>query len=215
MSLSDNIISRRELLRGGAWLSSAALLSGAPAFPLWARGTAPAAAAWPKVAAMVNRYVSEKKVAGMIAALGWAGNSPSYVGAGKEGFDDADPAGPESLFRAYSQTKPLTGMAAMILIAEGKLRLDQPIADFAPEFAQMKVAIDPDKGLDSRPAETLITVRHLLTHTSGLGYAGIGKNKVIAKELERQGLIPAIVTSTNDACRINFFPFSVQMRNNK
>ena len=83
----------------------------------------------------------------------------------------------------------------MILIEQGKLKLDQPIADFVPEFANMKVAIDPDKGLESRPATQQITVRHLLTHTSGLGYAGIGKNKPIAKELARLGLTPAIVSS--------------------
>jgi CubicO group peptidase (beta-lactamase class C family) len=86
-------------------------------------------------------------------------------------------------------------MAAMLLIEEGKLRLDQPIADFAPEFATMQVAVDPDKGLDARPTDQLITVRHLLTHTAGLGYAGVGKNKPITRELERLGLIPAIVTT--------------------
>ena len=52
-------------------------------------------------------------------------------------------------------------------LVKGKLKLDQPIADFAPEFAGMKVAIDPGKSLESRPAQTLITVRHLLNHTAG------------------------------------------------
>ncbi|MEQ1497960.1 MAG: serine hydrolase domain-containing protein [Novosphingobium sp.] len=193
--MSQNDFSRRELLRSSAWLGGAALLAGAPAFPAFARNAPGAGAAWPKVTAMINRYVSEAKVAGMTAALGWGDREPSYISAGLEGFDDKDQAGPESLYRAYSQTKPLTGMAAMILIADGKLKLDQPIADFAPEFARMNVAIDPDKGLDARPAETLITVRHLLTHTAGMGYAGIGKNKPIAKELERLGLTPAIITN--------------------
>lgn len=144
---------------------------------------------------MVDRYVKDGKVAGMIAAMGWGDKAPSYISAGLEGFDDKDPAGPESLYRAYSQTKPVTGMAAMILVDEGKLKLDQPIADFAPEFAHMKVAVDPDKGLDAVPTDKLITVRHLLTHTAGFGYAGIGANKPIAKELGRLGLIPAIVTN--------------------
>lgn len=195
MTLIDQQVSRRDLLRSSAWLGGAALFSGAPAFPAWARGAVPGEAAWPQIRAMVDRYVGEGKVAGMVAALGWNKTAPSFISAGREGFDDKDPVGSESLFRAYSQTKPLTGMAAMILIGEGKLKLDQPIADFAPEFAQMKVAVDPDKGLDARPTDKLITVRHLLTHTAGLGYAGIGKNKPIAKELERLGLIPAIVTN--------------------
>lgn len=193
MNLHD--VSRRDLLRSGAWLGGAALLSGVPAIPAWARSAPGIDATWPAVTALVNRYVGSGKVAGMIAALGWGDAAPGYIHAGQEGFGDKDPAGPDSLFRAYSQTKPLTGMAAMILIDEGKLKLDQPIADFAPEFAHMKVAIDPDKGLDARPTDKLITVRHLLTHTSGLGYAGIGKNKPIARELERLGLVPAIVTN--------------------
>jgi CubicO group peptidase (beta-lactamase class C family) len=117
----------------------------------------------------------------MIAALGWNAAAPQYIARGLEGFSDKDPAGPDSLFRAYSQTKPVTGIAAMLLIEEGKLKLDQPIADFAPEFANMKVAINPDKSLESRPAVGQITVRHLLTHTAGLGYAGIGKNKAITE----------------------------------
>jgi CubicO group peptidase (beta-lactamase class C family) len=163
----------------------------------WARTpVAPAGvdAAWPQVAAMLDKYVAQRKVAGMVAALGWGDQAPGYILRGKEGFTDPDRAGPDSLYRAYSQTKPVTGMAAMILIDEGKLGLDQPIADLAPEFATMKVAIDPDKGLDARPTDKLITVRHLLTHTAGLGYSGIGANKPIARELERLGLNPAIVT---------------------
>ena len=90
-------------------------------------------------------------------------------------------------------TKPLTGMAAMILIADGKLRLDQPLADFAPEFAQMQVAIDPKKSLAAVPAKSQITIRHLLTHTSGLGYAVVGKNKV-GDELRRLGVNPGLVS---------------------
>lgn len=196
--MSETDLSRRGLLRASALLGGGALLGGLPLGELLARaraGSRIADADWPAVTALIEKYVSQRKVSGMVAALGWGQKAPGYISRGKEGFDDPDAAAEQSLFRAYSQTKPVTGMAAMILIEEGKLKLDQPIADFAPEFAQMKVAIDPDKGLESRPAKTQITVRHLLTHTAGLGYAGIGKNKPIARELERLGLIPAIVTT--------------------
>jgi CubicO group peptidase (beta-lactamase class C family) len=115
---------------------------------------------------------------------------------GKEGFDDPDAAGSSSIYRLYSQTKPVTGMAAMICIDDRKLRLDQPVADFVPEFANMKVAIDPKVSLDSRPATTQITIRHLMTHTSGFGYAGVGKNKV-NDELLRLGVTPAIISRSN------------------
>lgn len=187
-------LSRRGLLRGGAWLGAGAALTSVTFAQALAQ-TASTEASWPSVAAMLEKYVSQGKVAGMVAAMGWGNASPRFISRGTEGFDDPDAIAENSLFRAYSQTKPITGMAAMLLIEEGKLKLDQPIADFAPEFARMKVAIDPDKGLDARPTDKLITVRHLLTHTAGLGYAGVGKNKPIARELERLGLFPAIVTS--------------------
>lgn len=193
----DLALSRRNLLRGTAWLGAGAALSGLPLGSALARTPAAPAmvdAHWPAVTALLDRYVGGRQVAGMVAALGWGTAPAGYIKRGKEGFDDPDLASSRSLFRAYSQTKPVTGIAAMMLVEDGKLKLDQPIADFAPEFAQMKVAIDPARGLDARPAKTLITVRHLLTHTAGLGYAGIGQHKPIARELERQALIPAIVS---------------------
>lgn len=189
-------LSRRNLLRSTVLLGAGAALGGLP----WGSGRAHAAAAleaqWPRVTAMLDKFVGERKVAGMVAALGWGTSAPGYIVRGREAFDDPDAVGANSLFRAYSQTKPVTGMAAMMLIDEGKLKLDQPIADFVPEFANMKVAIDPKVSLDARPAKTQITVRHLLTHTAGLGYAGVGRNKV-NDELLRLGVTPAVLSRTS------------------
>lgn len=196
--MPGNDFSRRHLLRSSAWLGAGALFGGMPLARALAQPTPLPGQpkSWPAVTALVNRYVDARQVSGMVATLGWRDEPALSIMRGREGFDDTDAIGPASLFRAYSQTKPVTGMAAMLLIEEGKLKLDQPIADFAPEFARMTVAIDPDKGLDARPTDKLITVRHLLTHTAGFGYAGIGQNKPIARELERQGLIPAVVSSS-------------------
>lgn len=181
-------LSRRALLHGGALAGMSALLGGSRAF---ARGGIEPQ--WPAVTAMVESTVASGKVAGMIAALGWRAEAPGFVARGREGFDDPDPCGPGSLFRAYSMTKPVTGMAAMILIDEGRMGLDQPLADFVPEFAQMQVALDPAAGLEARPAQGRITIRHLLTHTSGLGYAVVGKDKV-SDELGRLGINAGVVS---------------------
>jgi CubicO group peptidase (beta-lactamase class C family) len=188
-------VSRRALLRGGALLGGGLALSGVPGAPALARAVQSAGieAQWPKVTELVSKYVAQRKVAGTIAALGWGTQDPVYIARGTEGFADRDRAGSNSLFRAYSQTKPVTGMAAMILIDEGKLKLDQPIADFIPEMAAMKVALDPKVSLDARPAKNQITVRHLLTHTAGFGYAGVGKN-LVDQELLRLGVTPAVVS---------------------
>lgn len=187
--------SRRSLLRSAVLLGAGGAVGSLPFASQLAQAasTAGIEARWPQVTAMLEKYVSQRSVAGMVAALGWGDKAPGFIVRGKEAFDDPDSAGENSLFRAYSQTKPVTGMAAMMLIDDRKLRLDQPIADFIPEFANARVAIDPKAGLESRPAKTQITVRHLLTHTAGLGYAGIGKDKVSA-ELLRLGVTPAVLS---------------------
>jgi CubicO group peptidase (beta-lactamase class C family) len=191
----SSLISRRSLLRGSAILGAGAALGGLP----FGRNLAFAAeisgieAQWPNVTAFLDKYVGEKKVPGMVAALGWGKAAPGYILRGTEGFDDPDADGANSLFRTYSMTKPVTGMAAMMLIDQGKLGLDQKLADFIPEFAQMNVALDPGKSLDARPAKTQITIRHLLTHTAGFGYAGVNQD-MVSKELRRLGVSPASVT---------------------
>src|SRR3546814_8297297 len=84
-----------------------------------------------------------------------------------------------TFWRLYSMTKPVTGMAAMLLIEEVRMALDQPIADFLPAFANMTVQNTPDGSItDVRPAKGPITVRQLLTHSAGLGYNIIQKGPI-------------------------------------
>src|SRR3546814_11335626 len=88
-------------------------------------------------------------------------------------------------------------MAAMILIEDGKLKLDQPISDFFPGFKNMKVLLHPDTSLESRPATRPITVRNLLTHTAGLGYTIVTPGPLL-KENERRGITPGAIHSTEE-----------------
>jgi hypothetical protein len=92
-------------------------------------------------------------------------------------------------------TKPVTAMAAMILIEEGKIGLDDPVAKYIPAFATMRVATSPETSLASVPAERPITIRMLLTHTSGLTYNIIAKGALL-KEYERLGILPAEVSAS-------------------
>jgi CubicO group peptidase (beta-lactamase class C family) len=75
--------------------------------------------------------------------------------------------------RIASLTKPITVVAAMILVQEGKIGRDDPVADYLPEFAALRVAISDKSNADgsfpSAPARTVLTVRHLLTFSSGNG----------------------------------------------
>ncbi len=157
-------------------------------------GEAELASQWPAVTAMLDKYVSSEKLSGMAAVIGWGTKEPGYILRGREGIGDPDTVNPDSLFRIYSMTKPITGMAAMMLIDEGKLKLDQPLADLLPKFAKMQVQVTADGSLtDVRPAKTAITIRHLLTHTAGLGYSIIQKGP-IKTAYETAGLVPGQVT---------------------
>lgn len=83
------------------------------------------------------------------------------------------PMAPDSIFRIYSMTKPLTSVGIMMLVEEGRVGLDDPVSQYLPELASPEVfdEIDTEAGTyTSRPASGEITVRQLLSHTSGLGY---------------------------------------------
>jgi CubicO group peptidase (beta-lactamase class C family) len=160
------MIDRRALMRLGAFAGIGAALM--PRLT-WAASQADM---MPRVAEVIARWTGPGKFPGMIAALGVPGRETQYAVRGTDSFTDLDPLTPDSLFRIYSMTKPVTGMAAMMLIDEGRLGLDQPLADILPKFAKMQVQVVPDGSItDLRAASTPITMRHLLTHTSGLGYS--------------------------------------------
>ena len=167
--------------------------------PAVAKTEATAATRYPAVQAFADALVRDGKVPGIAIAIGEGDGAPRWITAGKTGLAARDPAvTPDTLWRIYSMTKPITGVAAMILVDEGKLRLDQPLADFFPEFAHSRVLTDPLKGMETRRATGEITIRELLTHTAGLDYA-ILTNTPAKKELERQGMVPAQVNAAYEA----------------
>jgi CubicO group peptidase (beta-lactamase class C family) len=89
----------------------------------------------------------------------------------------------DAIFRIMSQTKALTSLGILQLFEQGKLRLDQPISDFIPSFKSPRVLKDfnaADTTYTSSPAKREITFRDLLTHSSGIDYAGIGSDKMMA-----------------------------------
>ena len=179
------MLSRRGVLGGAALLALAPRLG-------WAATAADNR--FPNVTAFIEGYVDQRKVPGMLATLGFGAAAPTVIARGTEGFDDRDPQGLDTLYRLYSMTKPVTGMAAMILIDEGKLGLDQPLAEILPKFARMQVQVTPDGSItDLRPAKTAITIRHLLTHTAGLGYTVVQKGPLKAA-YEAAGLVPGQVS---------------------
>src|SRR3569832_898719 len=177
----------------------AALVLGAGAWGGQAQPqTAPAPAAstaspLPATQALFDGYVRDNKMPGIVGAFGVGDGPTIFISVGKIADDaGAAPAGPDSLWRVYSMTKPITAMAAMILIERGKMKLDQPVSDFIPGFAHMNVLTDPEHSLATKPAEHPVTIRNLLTHTAGLGYNIITKGPLL-DEYNRLGINPAQV----------------------
>jgi CubicO group peptidase (beta-lactamase class C family) len=81
---------------------------------------------------------------------------------------------PDTIFRIYSMSKPITTVAAMMLVEEGKLQLEEPLSKYIPAFANVKVGVerkgeDGAAGLDLVPAKRQITIQDLMRHTSGEG----------------------------------------------
>jgi CubicO group peptidase (beta-lactamase class C family) len=166
-------VSRRSLLRGGFYLAAGSTLASMPF------GRAALAHhysdAWPNVAATAGSYVADGKVPNVLVTFGWSDDIPHLVGGGKTGFGSDTTVGLDTLYRIYSMSKPITGMAAMICIEEGLFGLDQPVAEILPAFAEMRVLVDPEGSLDDTVPARPITMRHLLTHTAGFGYDIITK----------------------------------------
>jgi len=184
-AIGQTMIGRRGFLGwSGALVATTAL---APA-QLWAKT---ATEKFPTIKAEFDSYVSSGRLPGVLATIGNGGTASDIVAVGTIAQGSKTPVDIDSLWRVYSMTKPVTGMAAMILVGEGKMKLDQPIADFIPEFANMTVLTDPDNSLDAVPAKNQITVRHLLTHTAGLGYGIITKGPLL-KLYNEQGINPAV-----------------------
>jgi CubicO group peptidase (beta-lactamase class C family) len=183
------MIGRRGFLTWGGQLAAAGAIGAlAPT-----RALARATDLYPTVRAQLESYVSSGKLPGLLATIGRAAGMPDVVAVGTQGLGEATPVNIDTLWRIYSMTKPITGIAAMILVDEGKMKLDQPIADFLPEFANMTVLTDPDKNLNAVPAKTQITLRHLLTHTAGLGYSIITTGPLLKAYLDN-GITPGIVS---------------------
>ncbi|WP_232491591.1 serine hydrolase domain-containing protein [Novosphingobium kaempferiae] len=180
-------LDRRMLLRMGAAAGLGAML---PRLA-WA---AEQREIMPRVRALVERWVGPGKFPGMVASLGLPGRDPQFVARGSEGFTDADAVTPDSLFRIYSMTKPVTAMAAMQLIDQGRLALDQPVHDVLPQFREMMVQDVYDGSVTAlHKAPRPMTMRHLVTHTSGLGYTII-QNGPIRALMQGKGLVPGQVS---------------------
>ena len=143
--------------------------------------------------AALRGAVERGGVPGVAAVVGNR-NGTLYEGAfGRRGLDRPDPMAPDTVAWIASMTKAVTAVAALQQVEAGKLALDAPIGEAVPALASPRVleGFEPDGAPKLRPARKPITLRHLLTHTSGFSYDIW--NADIGRHMERHGL-PGIIT---------------------
>ena len=116
--------------------------------------------------------VAKQSAAGYVLMVARHGNLVYTAAIGMRDRERQVPMTLDSRFRIASMTKPVTSVAVLMLYEEGRFQLDDPVSRYLPEFADMRVVTGADQhgNLTSEPAKHAITIRHLLTHTSGLGY---------------------------------------------
>lgn len=149
-----------------------------------------------KIGNMIQDAVESGEIPGAVALIAKDGKIVYH-----EAFGDAKADGEDlekdDIFRIASQTKAITATAVMMLWEEGKFRLDDPISKYIPEFKDAKVLKDfneADSSFTAVPAEKEITIRHLLTHTSGIGYGVIDGDERFKKIYAKAGITDLFTT---------------------
>ncbi|RZL94797.1 MAG: class A beta-lactamase-related serine hydrolase, partial [Variovorax sp.] len=127
--------------------------------------------------------VAANKIPGAVLLVARQGKVAWFDAVGKLDAAAGTPMPKDGVFRIYSMTKPITTVAAMMLVEDGRLKLDDPVATWLPEYATMTVGVEKP-GADGKPVlETVaarrpITVQDLMRHTSGLTYGFFGPGLV-------------------------------------
>lgn len=134
-----------------------------------------------RITSWLEAQVSSNRLAGCSALVARHGEIVYQQSAGQSDVEAGKAFADDTIVRAFSMTKPITTVAAMMLYEEGAFQLDDPIARYLPEFLNTPVWAGGNAPLeDTSPQETPITVRQIMTHTSGLTYGFMQTNVVDA-----------------------------------
>jgi CubicO group peptidase (beta-lactamase class C family) len=142
----------------------------------------------------LQEAVNTQKIPGAVAFIARKGKIVYNKAFGVSNAETKAALKKDNIFRIASQSKAITALATMMLFEEGKFFLDDPISKYIPEFRNPRVLVRlnwTDTTYTTEPAKSEITIRQLLTHTSGLDYAGIGSQEFKAIYAEA-GLVSGI-----------------------
>lgn len=147
---------------------------------------------------VMKSYVTDNKLPGLVALLIRNGQIVYHKAYGLADVSTRRPMQQDDIFRIASMTKAITATAVMMLYEEGKFSLDDPISKFIPEFKNPKVLTSfrfSDSTYTTQPAKSEITIRQLLTHTSGMGYGAIDADERFRALYHKAGIVDAWTTT--------------------
>ncbi|MEH2475993.1 CubicO group peptidase (beta-lactamase class C family) [Nitrobacteraceae bacterium AZCC 2161] len=180
----------RALLCGALLVAPTVVTSPAAAQPFASEGTfdIPAGAHFSqaklaRIGEFFRNEIANGKIPGAIVLIQQHGKPVYKEFFGVRDSDTKQPMTDDTIFRLHSMTKPITSFAAMMLIDEGRLKLDDPVSKYIPSFAKAKVGVEKklengQKALEIVPPDRPVTIRDLLLHTSGITYGFYGDSLV-------------------------------------
>jgi len=150
-----------------------------------------------RIDAMLQQAITAGDLPGAVALIARNGKIVFHKAYGHADTQGKKIMEKDAIFRIASQTKAITSTAVMMLWEEGKFQLDDPISKFIPEFAEAQVLEtfnEADSSYTGRPADKAISIRHLLTHTSGIGYGVIDGDERFKKIYHKAGITDLFTT---------------------
>jgi len=163
---------------------------------------------------LIQSHIDAKDLSGAVTLVVRRGKLVHFEAQGSTDFESNQPMRTDTLFRMASMTKPITAVAVLMMMEEGKLILSDPVSKYIPEFKNPKVAVwnlpnDP-KGAGVRlvTADREVTLQHLLTHTAGLAVSTEGPAGEFYRQanLSQEGISLAEYCKRAGALPLNFQP---------
>ncbi len=152
-----------------------------------------------RIDAMCEQAVADGHLPGIVALVARHGKIVHWKAYGMADNPSGRALKRDDIFRIASQSKAITSTAVMMLWEEGRFRLDDPISKFIPEFAKPQVLDNfryADTTYTTKDADREITIRHLLTHTSGIGYGVIDGDERFRMIYEKAGITDLFTTES-------------------
>ncbi len=133
-----------------------------------------------KLGVAMRAMVDEGQLSGVITAVTRKGKLVHWQTYGNQDTEQGIPLTDDSIFRIYSMTKPIVGVALMTLFEEGKFKLDDPVEKYIPQLRGIKVAKEdgPDGVPMTEDAHHPMTIRELVSHTGGFSYGIFSRHKL-------------------------------------